>query len=201
MISKFPDSAENLPLPSNGVFGASIVLEKLQYSFFSAHLLYSLGHRYEGHAISRLILEQIAWAYTAFHLETIEQIEKIVTTRTISKLKKAFPIVGRVYGFLSNKTHIDYKSHFDFLHVENGKNVLKITQHKFYEYAEIILYLADLFAVVWEISQHEYLPELETIEIIDGNYCIKEDRPFLNIINEHLNKIEFAASKNNSAKR
>jgi hypothetical protein len=45
-----------------GVFGASLVLERLPDSFFSAHILYLLGQRYEGHAVSRLILEQIAWA-------------------------------------------------------------------------------------------------------------------------------------------
>ena len=195
MISKFPDSDEKLPLPSNGVLGASIVLDRLQYSFFSAHLLYTLGHRYEGHAVSRLILEQIAWAHTACRLETVEDIKKIVTTKTISKLKKTQPVAGQLYGFLSKKTHIDYKSHFDFLHFENGKIVMKYTQNEFYEYAEIILYLADLYGIVWEISQYEYLPELESIEVTNDSYFIKEDRPFLKIINDHLNKIEFAPNE------
>ena len=197
MISKFSD--EELPLPSNGVFGASIVLERLLYSFFSAHLLYSLGHRYEGHAVSRLILEQIAWAHTAYRLETVEDIKKIVTTKTISRLKKTQPTAGKLYGFLSKKTHIDYKSHFDFLNVKHGKNIIDYTQYEFYEYAEIILYLADLYGIVWEVSQYEYLTDLESIEISDGGYSIKEDRPFLNIINDHLSKIELAANKANSA--
>lgn len=189
IMSKFSDEERDLPLPSSGVFGASIVLERLPSSFFSAHILYSLGHRYEGHAISRLILEQLAWAYTACHLENVEHVERIVTTKTISKLKKDFPAVGKIYGFLSNKTHIDYKSHFDFLSIEESKNVLKITQHEYYEYAEIILCLADLFGIIWEISQHEYLSGLETCEIVDGVYSVKKDRPFLNIMNDHLNKI------------
>jgi hypothetical protein len=64
MIHKFSNKEEQPP-PSSGVFGASLVLERLQYSFFCAHLLYSLGHRYEGHSVSRLILEQIAWAHVA----------------------------------------------------------------------------------------------------------------------------------------
>ena len=74
MISKF--SKEKLPLPSTGVFSASLVLERLRYSFFSAHLLYNLGHRYEAHAVSRLILEQIAWAHTVYQLEDFEDIKK-----------------------------------------------------------------------------------------------------------------------------
>ena len=199
MISKFTDSDEDLPLPSNGVFGASIVLERLMYSFFCAHLLYSLGHRYEGHAVSRLILEQIAWAHTACRFENVDDIKKIVTTKTISKLKKTHPVAGQLYGFLSKKIHIDYKSHFDFLHVKDGKNVINHTQNEFYEYAEIILYLADLYGIVWEISQHEYLTELESIGITNDGYSIREDRPFLIIINDHLSKIERAANRANSA--
>jgi len=193
MISK--GSEENLSLPSNGVLGARLVLERLLYSFFSAHLLYSLGHRYEAHAVSRLILEQIAWAHTAYQLETVEDIKKIVTTKTISKLKKTQPAVGKLYGFLSKKTHIDYKSHFEFIRVENGRNVMRHTQNEFYEYAEIILHLADLYGIVWEVSQREYLKELESVEINDDGYSIKENRPFLNIMNEHLRRIESAVNK------
>ncbi len=48
------------PDPSVGVFGASLVLERLEPSFFCAHFLYRMGHKYEGHAVARLILEQIA---------------------------------------------------------------------------------------------------------------------------------------------
>ncbi|MDO9515489.1 MAG: hypothetical protein Q7J01_05225, partial [Syntrophales bacterium] len=102
-------------------------------------------------------------------------------------------------GFLSKKTHIDYKSHFDFARVENGESVIRYTQYEFYEYAEIILYLADLYGIVWEVSQYEYLTELESIAITNDGYSIKEDRPFLNLINEHLSKIELAASNANSA--
>jgi len=127
-------------------------------------------------------------------LETVEDINKIVTTKTISKLKKTQPVAGQLYGFLSKKTHIDYKSHFDFLRVENGRNVMMHTQNEFYEYAEIILHLADLYGIVWEVSQNEYLTELESVVIKDDGYSIKEDRPFLNIINDHLTKIELAAN-------
>ena len=198
MIHKFSHE-EDLPPPSSGVFGASIVLERLQYSFFCAHLLYSLGHRYEGHSVSRLILEQIAWAHAACRLETLEEVQNIVTTKTISNLKATQPIAGRLYGFLSQKTHIDYKSHIDFLHAENGKNAIRFTQNEFHEYAEVILYLADLYGIVWELSQYQYLTGLEAVMIHDGGYSIKEDRPFLKTIGEHLRNIEIAANQANSA--
>jgi hypothetical protein len=190
LMSKF--SGEGLPRPSNGVFGASLVLERLPISFFSAHLLYRLGHRYEAHAVSRLILEQIAWAHAVYKLEDIDDIKKIETTKSISKLKKITPKCGVLYGYLSNKTHIDYSSHGDFLHVENGKNVVLYTQQQFYEYAQVILHLADMFGIVWELSQYKYLSEVETIQTKDNIYSVKADRPFIAIIEEHLKKAETA---------
>ncbi len=183
-------SSEGKPLPSNGVFGASLVLERLPISFFSAHFLYRLGNRYEAHAVSRLILEQLAWANAAYELDDIDAIKKIEPTKTISKLKKIIPKCGILYGYLSNKTHIDYASHIDFLRIENGQNVVLHTQHQFYEYAQVILYLADWFAIIWEISQFNYLSDVETVERKDGVYSVKSDRPFAEIIEKHLTKIE-----------
>ncbi len=189
-------STEGQSLPSNGVFGASLVLERLPSSFFSAHLLYRLGHRYEAHAISRLILEQIAWAHAAYPLDDINEIKNLVTTKTISKLKVTIPESGKLYGFLSKKTHIDYNSHFEFLHIENDENVILHTQSEYYEYAQVILYLADLFGIVWELSQFKYLKEVESIQIIDSINVIREDRPFKKIIEKHLIEIKKCNEKN-----
>ena len=65
---------------------------------------------------------------------------------------------------------------------------------EYYEYAEIILHLADLYGIVWELSQHNYLTNVESIEIRNDSYVAKEDRPFLNVIKERLRKIEIAAN-------
>lgn len=77
------------------------------------------------------------------------------------------------YKHLSNKTHIDYGSHGDFLRTKDGKNTILYTQHEFYEYAQAILYLGDWFRIVWELSQHKYLSQLETIEITDNKSSVK----------------------------
>lgn len=123
---------EGVPPPELGVFGASIVLQRLPDSFFSAHILYLLGHRYEGHAVARLILEQIAWAYAAVTATNID-IRRIVTTKAISQLKKELPAAGKLYGYLSKKTHIDYSDHHEFLFVENRRNVILRTQRNYRE--------------------------------------------------------------------
>jgi hypothetical protein len=185
---------DGLPNPELGVFGSSLVLERLPPSFFSAHLLYRLGHRYEGHAVSRLILEQIAWAYAAHSLRDIHEIERIETTRAVSQLKRFIPEAGKLYGFLSTKTHIDYGSHAEFLAIEKDRNIILHAQPEFVEYAEVILQLADLFGLVWELSQGNYVKTPETIEVGPTGPLIRQDRPFLETINSHLSEIKSALS-------
>lgn len=127
---------EGCPDPTLGVFGASLALERLPPSFFCAHFLYRMGHSYEGHAVSRLILEQVAWAYAAHALDDLEAIKKIDTTRALSRLKRFAPVAGEMYGFLSKKTHIDYSSHREFLQVEDGRNVVLHAQSRYAEYGD-----------------------------------------------------------------
>jgi len=189
LISRLTNSKAR-PIPSSGVFGASLVLERLPSSFFSAHLLYCLGQRYEAHAVSRLILEQIAWANTAYKLKKMSDIKKIITTKTITDLKKSIPESGVIYGYLSKKTHLDYESHSDFLHHDGSKNYIKQTQYNFHEYAQIILYLADIFGIVWELSQFEYMEKVESIYFEKNIPKVLKDRPFKKLINKHLKEIK-----------
>lgn len=174
------------PDPSVGVFGASLVLERLAPSFFCAHFLYRMGHKYEGHAVARLILEQIAWAYAAHQSDDLTFLENIETTRSVGALKRFVPEAGRLYGFLSTKTHIDYSSHMEFLRVEDGQNVVLHAQPHYDEYGEVILRLADLFGLVWEVSQSTYL---EDFEAIDVHRLPKSDRAFLTVLEHHLSRI------------
>jgi hypothetical protein len=189
---------KGLSQPSLGVFGASLVLERLMYSFFCAHFLYRMGHRYEGHAVSRLILEQIAWAYEAHNLADIKDIAKIKTTQSITSLKRFYPEAGYLYGFLSKKTHIDYTNHFEFLSVENGKNAILHAQPEFEEYAQVLFTLGDAFGIVWELSQFDYIKQHEVIEINRDGAFIKSDRPFLTKMRKHLEIIREFVSKSST---
>lgn len=176
--------------PQLGAFGAAVVLIRLQYSFFSAHILYRLGHKYEAHAVSRLILEQIAWAYSAFQLNDLDAVKKLVTTNCIGKLRKLNPAYGQLYGVLSKKVHIDYESHNEFLHIEDGNPTILQSHFDFYEYALVILTLADVFGIVWELSQTAYIQNFEATEVIDGVRSIRADRPFRKIVEGCLAELQ-----------
>lgn len=188
MLSKASPTFTVTPLL--GSFGAAIALTRLQYSFFSAHILYQLGHQYEAHAVSRLILEQIAWAYSASQLDNLDDIKRLVTTNCIGKLKELNQDYGRLYGVLSNKVHIDYGNHGEFLRVEDGENIVLLTHSNFAEYAFVMLALTDLFGVVWEISQASHIQDFEATEFIDGTRSIRADRPFRKTANQHLTEFQ-----------
>lgn len=183
------------PSPQLGGIGSDLVLERLPTSFFSAHLLYQLGSRYEGHAVSRLILEQIAWAYAACHMTDLDEIEAIETTKSISKLKQLAPWAGNLYGFLSQKTHIDYQNHKEFLTVEDGRDMVLLSHAEPLEYASVILQLADLFGIVWELSQAPYIDKFEAVEKNNNKFSPRKDRPFLAKLYRHLELIEDAVKQ------
>lgn len=180
-VSSAPEETERL-----GAFGAAVALIRLQYSFFSAHILYQLGHRYEAHAVSRLILEQIAWAYSASQMDDADDIKRLVTTNCIGKLRELNAGYGRLYGILSDKAHIDASNHGEFLRIEDGAGVILLTHSKFAEYAFVMLALADLFGIVWELSQAPHIQDFEATEIKNGVRTIREDRPFRKTASEHL---------------
>jgi hypothetical protein len=185
------------PEPSPGVFGASIVLERLLSSFFGAHLMYQLGARYEGHAISRIILEQLAWAFEAREAQDLEIVKRIRTTRAVSNLKRFAPLAGKLYGHLSEKTHIDYWSHSEFLISRSGKNAV-IHGHGHYVFPEcgsVILLLGDLFGLVWEASQFQYIAAPQALEERQGKICPKPDRAYLTGMRDHFKNIDQAVAK------
>jgi hypothetical protein len=188
------------PDPTVGVFGAALVLERLKPSFFSAHFLYRLGHNYEGHAVARLILEQIAWAFCAYQSDDMDFIEAIQTTKAITALKRFFPEAGKLYGFLSTKTHIDYSSHMEFMRVENGRGIVFHAQHAFDECTKVILLLADMFGLVWEVTQADYLTKLEAVVKFPNSaaYLPNPERGFLAEANAILNRMKEAQNSTES---
>ncbi|MFC4444413.1 hypothetical protein ACFO27_00915 [Castellaniella denitrificans] len=189
MMEKF--NSEGCPDPSNGAYGASLALERLLASFFAVNILYRLGNNYEGHAVARLVLEQIAWAYAAYEHDDLDVVSKLGATQAISQLKSLDSRVGRMYGFLSKKTHIDYSSHFEFITIEDEQVKVLHAQPRFDEYGRVLFFLADMFGLVWEITQAPYIKKFEAITLRPGPK-INPKRPFVGIIRKHLSAIDRA---------
>ena len=190
-VSRIRRKFRGRPETTLGVFGASLVLYRLELSFFCAHLLYRLGHRYEGHAVSRLILEQLAWAYVAHRFDDIAHIKAVNTTASISTLKRLCPYTGRLYGFLTAKTHVDYASHTEFLNEHSGRNYVLLTQPQFLEYTQVMLWLADQYAIVYEATQYDYVRRPECVKRQStGDIRVLTTRPFLRVMTRRIKRME-----------
>ncbi|MCB9151220.1 MAG: hypothetical protein H6641_20870 [Caldilineaceae bacterium] len=176
--------------PTVGVFGASLVLEKLSSSFFSAHLLYKLGQKHEAHAVSRMILEQLAWAYAAHGTDDMNIIKRLKPTKCIHELRQLDSRYGKLYGYLSKKVHLDHSNHYDIFETEHGKNIVIHARPDFFEYGLTILTLADLFGIVWEISQANFLDKYEAITFSNGVPIVNEGREFLKLIERYTQEID-----------
>ena len=69
------------------------------------------GARFEALAIARIMLEQLAWAYTINAESEEHAVHKLSATRAIISFKGKFLFAGRLYGWLSAHTHWTFDGH------------------------------------------------------------------------------------------
>lgn len=179
VLSNFGPKPEDEP--TLGVYGASIALLRVEASFFSAHMLFRLGYSFEGYAVCRVILEQLSWAYSASQLEDLSQIEKLKPNKNFTNFKNLIPDAGKIYSFLSDMAHISYKNHGRFLerNSENGLTI-KLTSLEYRDFSVLLLELADMFSIVWEYTQFNYLCDhVATTTLQTGIVRLDPDRQFV----------------------
>jgi len=169
-------SSEGVPM---GIFAASIALERLDSGFKSAHLLYQLGLNYEGDAVARYVLEQIAWSIPASRLNALDEIEKVKSTSAIAELKKLIPWTGPLYGDLSKTTHAGLEQHQRAFTVDDQNRGIVISAwSRLGISAAHVLLLADAWCVAWEYTQAPYIERFNSIHsAIDRT--VQEDRDFI----------------------
>jgi hypothetical protein len=90
-----------------GLLAAEVALLRLKSSFRSALILISQAHAFEAAAITRLALEQIAWAYAVHACRDQQEIRRVRPTKSISDLKRLAPLAGPLYGALSTQAHVE----------------------------------------------------------------------------------------------
>lgn len=143
-----------LPL---GVFAASVALERLQSGFTSAHLLYRLGFNYEGDAVARQVLEQIAWSAAAAELSSEDALNRLQPNRAIGTLKKLVPHAGPLYGELSATTHAGLSHHRRVVQLEDDTGRVIVAWGRHGLSALYLLLLADLWVLIYEWTQREHI--------------------------------------------
>lgn len=172
------------------------VFSRLQTTIKSIHFHINFGYYYESFALIRLLLEQLAYAYTASMVSTGEIKGFLSPTESIKPLKKLLPNSGKIYGILSKYSHLD-KSTINKYIVFKDEKVFTV-HHSIYFSLEACLFYLHLLEyqnIVFEYSFRNYLKEFLFIKKDNNSYVIKNNFKF-KLVNEKLTKRIYAILDN-----
>jgi len=161
-----------------GLIAAQAALVRLSASFNAALLLIRNGFHNEASAVSRLILEQIAWAY-AVRGAINEKALEISPTKAVTLLKAFYPDCGMMYGSLSEESHFTPDSSDYRLYDEDGivTDVILRSSRRSLLRAVDLLFLTDLYVCVCALLY-------DRVEADEDRATLKGARDYANRINE-----------------
>lgn len=180
-ISLISESFSNgVMRPSHlGLMAAEGGMLRVSASFRAAISLAKRGYYFESLAISRLILEQMAWAFCIHKSENEDEIIKTAASKCITGLKKIVPASGRLYGLLCKMTHVSPEYHGEYLKERNGMmTVIYSSKKSCYSAVFCILQLLDLYRIISEHISWDYIDNPLTCEKnSSGEIKILSERP------------------------
>lgn len=166
--------------PNAAEIFADAALSRAINTYYVAGLLYREGHMIEANAMSRLMLEQMAWAFAAQAVDPVDDIKKLKPTKAVGILGKHVPGLGRLYGALSDYVHLPFEGHYQFVNVSSGENsVMTHFGAHSYAFGAVLARLADCWACVYEYTQARHFEELENWTEDSGSLTLNPSRPFL----------------------
>ncbi len=156
------NAIENLP-DRFGLVAAEAALFRLQTSFRAACVLCETRMGFEVFCLAKLILEQIAWAYAVYEIED-ELLYKVKPSNCINRLKRLYPRVGRMYGFMNDQAHMDPKTISDFTKVDaEGIRVVLRDADKCLLGCWYLLQLTDVYGACTEVIYRRWYTTFEFI--------------------------------------
>jgi hypothetical protein len=170
------------PTPSAGARFSDAALRRLPATYFAAGFLFRTGYLFEAHAVLRLFLEQVAWAYAVRDAHTSDEADGVSPTKSIGPLKGLLPYVGPLYGLLSERTHIGVRSHGRFVDV-SGTRAMVILRHGEASLDEgwILLLAADSWSVVYELTQLPWMSSLQNWRLSTDGPALSDHRALVDL--------------------
>ena len=107
-----------------------------------------------------MVLEQIAWAYNIYELNDEEKVMSTKQNTSITKLKGLIKFAGRLYGVLSNQTHLDPSIHNQYLKNTEDKYYVIYSSLRLMNYSlYLFLLIVDIYRIVSEKISNEFIGE------------------------------------------
>lgn len=162
-------------------FGIVAALKRLTISYDSCILLINLGCYFEANCIIRMIFEQLNYCTNICDLSDedyeskLKSCDNVLKPNSILKLKTIIKHidVGRLYGSLSRKAHIDNSEFHKFIQYDKTikDHLITIRSRKETSISAILLLVvAYINEVVLEYSFKEYISDFEFIKYENNRY-------------------------------
>lgn len=181
-IERF-SSAGRARYPKLGQFAAGMALTRLNTSFTVLALLTRYGYGFESAGIARLILEQLAWAYAIRDCED-ESLLTILPQSSMGTLRSLLPWSGRLYGKLSEYSHI--KPDLGGEYVQVNKESVEVYSRRPVNWSPMLAWVYVLLADAYQIIAEVVLPVDEPVatRMKGAALELQPDRPLSKLLQE-----------------
>ncbi len=166
-----------------------MALDRLVTSMLGAHVLYRIGLNFEGDAVARHVLEQIAWAVAAADINDEDALRKLSATRSIGKLKLLASYAGPLYGRLSETTHASFDQHSEIVDSDGEAVSIRLAWGRHALSALTLLQLADLWVLAYESTQRDHMTKFAGLNP-EARYTVVSDREFIGAMRSLVTQIE-----------
>jgi hypothetical protein len=136
---------------NNGLFHSRSILHRIPASIKSIQLLAFSGYFIEAYSIGRFVLEQLSLALR-IELLTTEESQKLGAQGCLGVWKDIDPMVGKVYGLLSEMAHVGHKRASLFVDADNeGTHTTIATSRDYvFDQTSLILWLSERYCYLCE---------------------------------------------------
>lgn len=146
-LKAYPSLVNREPLIGEWI--SDLTLVRVQYSFERGFAEADKGALFEAIAIGRMLLEQICWVHCVRSLDDVKLIERKSATRSVGEVNLKFPIVGRLYGWLSDHAHWAYSAHLKAITEKDDQSAAMFSSCMFKAIAyAMLITLTDVYRAV-----------------------------------------------------
>ncbi len=147
-IKEIADALDRVAVSSPGEICAKSALARLEATFKAAYGLVRREYIFEVDALTRLILEQMAWAFVVFSKDT-DAVFSWKPSKCIHAFKAQYPDCGRLYERLSESAHIDPSIARTYVELhQEGSDVVRRSAIDSFDSGSTIVELAPVYAAL-----------------------------------------------------
>jgi hypothetical protein len=169
------------------VFACTAAIFRLTNTFHAATLCVRNGMQVEAATLCRVILEQLAWVSAIYSLTAdYDSYTELTPQSCIASLKRFVPQAGKLYGTLSEASHLQFEATLSYIKVRGDDLAVRVHDHK--QCARYAVYLLQFVDWLEIIGEHVYgnlvLSPRSTLVSDDGKRSVRADRRMVEVINK-----------------